>query len=1160
MDYNLVIRFEPQLPGQWDNVKITVEREEPIDVNGACGNSRPKDDIKDAYLSSDSRNYVTVDSVCLESNKKYKIRLQFKHFGNQIATPTASILVDSIVLIPRVENLPFFQTTPQNINRLKEYEHYRCRDQFLNVVKGEIPDVCKKYDYSIGFYVFGGAFSCDCDLTGSVSTLCNSLGGKCQCKPNVEGRRCDHCSPGTYGFGPEGCKSCDCNSVGALDNFCDVNSGQCKCHNNTYGRECDQCQPGSWNFPNCQRCQCNGHADNCHLHTGACENCEAATTGHNCERCIEGYYGDPRLGKDIPCRPCPCPGSAESGHSYAERCLLDADTQDVVCECDVGYAGSRCDVCADNYFGNPDVPGGSCQACNCSNNIDVSHPGNCNPSTGECLNCLLNTEGFNCEVCKPNYYGNAAKQSCRECVCDILGTDAKAGPCDRITGQCPCLPNVIGQECDECKPNHWKIASGTGCEPCNCDKVGSTSEPCNQFDGRCTCKPGFGGRQCSQCQELHWGDPNVHCYKCECNPEGSATLQCHQQNGTCICMLGIGGPKCDICARGFLGNAPQCSPCGECFDNWDAVLTALGEETKRVINAAKEIKRTGATGAYTQEFETMEKKLEEVKLLLQNTAKSSVDLGVLENIVDTFRANLTELTDKLNHVNKLVDNTAQRIYFSNIALNTLRNKTNFLEETARNLKDNATRLQESNVEGALNLTREALKNSLAVQGIGTEIQNICVDAERQRKRTDNLVSKNSKSFLEGQQMNEDNLKVLDNEITKFEQEIPTLNQEVCDERGDPCDSLCGGAGCGHCGGLGCDDGAVTKAEKALSFAKDAEKHIREKEATAEERFRGISQAKQETMTAHDQIQKTYDLASQTKNNSENAVSRSTKLADELEYFLSSQKATPAEIRNLATDALSKNIRLQPEHITDIAKKINDTIASRTDINKILNDTSDNLTLAKQHKQEADKAKEEAEIILKRAQSVVEMLNEAEVAQVKALTAIDTASNDISTARKDLTQTASETREAQHKANETVADVKKLQDKLKMLHTSFLKNEKDASEVADGLKSVDVEVSKAKQKASELRTAYGQATDSLEQRGHNFSLAHARVQQTYEKASKLFIKTKAKLKELQEAKVTYNDQETTLLNLSQELDSLNGDIAKYLNSITTKSKFYRNCLN
>lgn len=56
-------------------------------------------------------------------------------------------------------------------------------------------------------------------------------------------------------------------------------------------------------------------------------------------RCIEGYYGDPRLGIDIPCRPCPCPGTAESGHSYAHRCFLDSKTQDVFCECQKGYKG-----------------------------------------------------------------------------------------------------------------------------------------------------------------------------------------------------------------------------------------------------------------------------------------------------------------------------------------------------------------------------------------------------------------------------------------------------------------------------------------------------------------------------------------------------------------------------------------------------------------------------------------------------------------------------------------------------------------------------------------------------------------------------------------------------------------------------------------------------
>ncbi|KAG8239509.1 hypothetical protein J437_LFUL019146, partial [Ladona fulva] len=146
---------------------------------------------------------------------------------------------------------------------------------------------------------------------------------------------------------------------------------------------------------------------------------------------------------------------------------------------------SRCDVCADNYFGNPDTPGGSCRQCNCSNNIDISHPGNCDARTGECLKCLLNTEGFNCEICKPNFYGDAVNQNCTECVCNILGTDSKRGPCNRMTGQCPCLPNVVGLSCDQCKDNHWKIASGAGCESCDCDPIGSNSEQCNSV---CTLK------------------------------------------------------------------------------------------------------------------------------------------------------------------------------------------------------------------------------------------------------------------------------------------------------------------------------------------------------------------------------------------------------------------------------------------------------------------------------------------------------------------------------------------------------------------------------------------------------------------------------------------------------------------------------------------------
>lgn len=47
---------------------------------------------------------------------------------------------------------------------------------------------------------------CGCDPTGSSSGICNNLGGQCICKTNVDGRRCDRCKLGFFGFGPDGCK------------------------------------------------------------------------------------------------------------------------------------------------------------------------------------------------------------------------------------------------------------------------------------------------------------------------------------------------------------------------------------------------------------------------------------------------------------------------------------------------------------------------------------------------------------------------------------------------------------------------------------------------------------------------------------------------------------------------------------------------------------------------------------------------------------------------------------------------------------------------------------------------------------------------------------------------------------------------------------------
>lgn len=130
-------------------------------------------------------------------------------------------------------------------------------------------------------------------------------------------------------------------------------------------------------------------------------------------RCISGFYGDPQLGSEIGCRPCRCPDTIASGHTYATECGLISATNDVYCYCQEGYGGSRCDACADNYYGNPEKPGGACLKCDCNNNIDVNDIGNCDGKSGKCLKCLHNTEGDNCEYCRDGYYGEAHEQNCR---------------------------------------------------------------------------------------------------------------------------------------------------------------------------------------------------------------------------------------------------------------------------------------------------------------------------------------------------------------------------------------------------------------------------------------------------------------------------------------------------------------------------------------------------------------------------------------------------------------------------------------------------------------------------------------------------------------------------------------------------------------------------
>nr|XP_024218763.1 laminin subunit beta-1 isoform X2 [Halyomorpha halys] len=1158
-EYDVILRYDkPEY--DWADVTAQLLRETPVDYTGICANFQPSDDIKKFQPRSDSTYVSANGSLCLEKDKSYKLKFIFKSDSNQVEAPSASILIDSVALVPKSESIPFFHGSPKNERRRKEYDDFRCNEAFFTQLHGNnISDICKKYHFSISVNIHGGAYECKCDPTGSKSAFCNENGGECACKPNVVGRMCNKCIFGTYGFSPDGCKECDCNWDGALDNDCNITSGQCVCKTGIYGRTCDRCQPGSWNFPNCEKCHCHGHAHACDPETGKCIDCRDYTTGHSCDRCAEGYYGEPKEG--IACRACRCPDTIESGHSFASACTLDPVSKDVNCLCIEGYSGSRCDKCSDNYFGNPEESNGSCKPCQCNNNVDKTLPGNCDSKTGECLQCLHNTTGPHCERCKANFYGDALNQQCSECLCNLLGTNTQIGPCDHVTGQCPCWPNVEGRDCGHCKTDHWAIARGNGCIPCDCDPVGSLNSHCNEFTGECSCKDGFGGEKCNQCQPKFWGDPNDECFPCSCNEEGSVDGHCHQGNGTCLCKEGIGGEKCDTCARGYNGSDLSCSKCGECFDNWDLVISGLSDKTVEVIEEAGNMKRTGATGAYNSAFDDMTKQIDDVRNALNNTKSNKIKLDFLNDRVNNFRNNiLNDATERISKLSNVVQNVISNISIARLSLSTVNDKALTLQSSAKSLSDNATHLQEKDLKGALNLTRGYGESSKKVYAIEKNTTELLIEADRQCRRTENFLNKDSGSFTLTEEKNEESRQNLEFELSQILKKIPALNEKICDKAGDPCHNLCGGAGCDRCGGLSCEEGAVGKADAGLSLTEGNKDKISDHLKTAEMLYRQISSTNAATEAGMESVKKAYNAAEDIKNQFENVVIKLSEMNKNFDSFIKAQGASPSEIRHVANEALNLNIQLKPQQIKELADKINETIGSLPNINSILEDTKQNQTLANNLKIKADEAKSSAEQVLEKAQRVISALKAAKEAQEEAEQAINTAHEDITAAKKDLKQIKSETEEANSKTYNIDQILNGTSKNLTTLQVEVLKHETGAKQVSVEAEKVSKEVQNSKAKVLDLNLQYSSVNDTVQKRSENSRNSKLKAQMLLKRATQLSFSTSAKLKELKDADNIYNEQDKKLENVTGRIEELTRQVSLYSQDIGEKSEYYRNCLN
>jgi len=554
--------------------------------------------------------------------------------------------------------------------------------------------------------------------------------------------------------------------------------------------------------------------------------------------------------------------------------------------------------------------------------------------------------------------------------------------------------------CDQCAPNHWKLASGEGCVACNCNPLNSRGLSCNEYTGQCQCNDGFGGRTCDDCADGFYGEPNRQCYACDCDPIGSTSSQCNSVSGQCPCIEGAGGRRCDQCLRGFTGSVPNCEPCGECFDNWDAIIEELKARTSAAIAAAKQIGETGITGAYDKEFQEIEAGLAEVQAINDKIKLTDEVSDTLKMIQDK----LTEQRNRLNDLNKAMDTiqAEDRLVYDD--LNDLDNEMANIQEQLDALKEDRKSIGKSSPLASYKDIEDAAERSEAAENAAraatTEPGSLVEQSKEIRERVEANIDDARMEFNDKLAQAQEDLVQKNEEVAGLT--VSQLNADVCGVATEECDATCGGGSCGTCGGIGCK-GAVEFSKDAKDRAQKTQEMINKVTKETEDLRTRVETAMTGAQEAKTISQHARDRASDVETQVRQKNTQVRELIQKIRAFLDETgRAKPNEIENYVDTINDLELPVTRPEIDQLSSDIKDLSDRLPEVGDVLETTEEGLNKAQKLLDDSKAAKNQAATVAGDIEKVANALEKAENYSMKAKDAADAAAHDITMAEDKIT--------------------------------------------------------------------------------------------------------------------------------------------------------------